>query len=558
MLSPLAVQADAQITIEGLEGDVRDAALAALSLGRSCEQPRWQVRYRFRNAPSEIRRALETYGYYSANVESELDFEESCFSARFTVNVGPVTTITRSTVAVRGGDGLFEPILQRHPLREGARLDHVVYEGFKSDINDLAARYGFLEGRFSSQQVLVDASADSATIDLVYETGPRYRFGEITFEPDVLEPQKLARYQPFDPGAPYDSERLNALYLALIESGYFDDVVVETLDPVDKRLPVSVELIPGKTRYLRAGVGISTDYGPGLSLQQNNRLLNRKGHQRSLELSVSAVETEIGGTYRIPQTSRADTWLTLYGGFIAEDTETSRTESTTVGIRRSSPRGQNWIETLFFEVNFDDFDIAGTSDDTIYLVPGVNYTYTWTDDALVRPARAHRFGIEVSGASRATGSSVNFASVRVDGRIVRQLTENIRILGRSRIGATMTDSFERLPPRVRFFSGGDSRVRGFDFESIGVADEGGNIIGGDRLMEFSLELDRSIADNWAIATFVDAASVSLSSFSDHFRRAAGIGVRWYSPLGPVRFDIAKPIDPEGGSVRLHISLGPDL
>ena len=101
-------------------------------------------------------------------------------------------------------------------------------------------------------------------------------------------------------------------------------------------------------------------------------------------------------------------------------------------------------------------------------------------------------------------------------------------------------------------------MRGFDFEAIGALDESGNVIGGNRLLEFSTEFDYRVGANWGVAAFIDAASVTRSEFSTDFERGAGVGFRWYSPIGPVRFDIARPLDRADRSVRIHISLGPDL
>jgi translocation and assembly module TamA len=110
---------------------------------------------------------------------------------------------------------------------------------------------------------------------------------------------------------------------------------------------------------------------------------------------------------------------------------------------------------------------------------------------------------------------------------------------------------------VRFFAGGDSSVRGFDFESLGPVDAEGAVIGGSRLAVASIELERSIKPRWSLAVFVDSGNAfDQSGFDAH--TGAGLGARWRSPLGPVRIDVAWPVNDPAHGARLHVSLGPDL
>jgi len=141
---------------------------------------------------------------------------------------------------------------------------------------------------------------------------------------------------------------------------------------------------------------------------------------------------------------------------------------------------------------------------------------------------------------------------------IHSLTPRTRVLLRGRAGYLAENEFERLPPSVRFFAGGDNSVRGYDFESLGPTDINGAVVGGNRLLETSIEIEREVLPRWSVALFVDHGNAFDSTNLDG-RTGAGIGTRWRSPLGPVRLDLAWPVDDDiEHGARLHVSLGPDL
>ena len=102
-------------------------------------------------------------------------------------------------------------------------------------------------------------------------------------------------------------------------------------------------------------------------------------------------------------------------------------------------------------------------------------------------------------------------------------------------------------------------MRGYDYESLGPTDDQGNVIGGSHMLVGSVELDQRVWRNWSVAAFVDSGNAFDSFTNLHLKTGIGAGIRWYSPLGPVRVDIAFPQDKDApDDWRLHVTLGPDL
>jgi translocation and assembly module TamA len=131
------------------------------------------------------------------------------------------------------------------------------------------------------------------------------------------------------------------------------------------------------------------------------------------------------------------------------------------------------------------------------------------------------------------------------------------LLLRAEAGQLWDDVFDDLPPSVRFFAGGDDSVRGYGYETLGPVNELDEVIGGTRLFTASVEFEKQIRPSWSVAFFADTGNAFNSTDPD-LRSSIGIGARWQSPLGPVRVDIAEPLDGPDRGARLHITLGPDL
>ena len=116
-----------------------------------------------------------------------------------------------------------------------------------------------------------------------------------------------------------------------------------------------------------------------------------------------------------------------------------------------------------------------------------------------------------------------------------------RVLMRTDLGYTEVNDVTELPASIRFFAGGDSSVRGFAYESLGPEDSNGEVIGGRHLATGSLEYDHPLTEKWHLAAFTDAGNAFNDFDAFEPRHSAGIGIRWRSPLGPIRLDIARAL-----------------
>ena len=557
LLAPLA---QAQVSIQGVSEDMAAAIRAGMSLPETCDQSEWLVRYRFRSSKQEIATSLQTYGYYSPVISADLHFDSKCWHADFKIDPGPPAIIANDHIEIQGeGAGMpaFTRILAASSIKQGARFDQDGWEALKTAIENAATRFGFRQGHFKAHEARVDADHNRVDVDLVYDTGPRYRFGKTTFDSSKLDEDLLRRYIPWKEGEPFDGQKLGVLYQSLLDSGYFSDALIDSSHVSGTAIDIHVGLTLARRARSRIGLGYSTDLGPSLSVGRKVERINKRGHQLNTQFSMSPVETTFTGEYRIPRVEDKAAWISIYGGYLGQHTSTSKTSKSTLGVRRVIPLRNLWIETPYVEITNDRSYVSGLQTSNLAIVPGISFSRTHSDSLSGRPRRAESVALALSGTSRALGSTLDYFRVTANAKLIRSVTDRIRFIGRGEVGAVLTSDFTRVPADVRFFTGGDNSVRGYGFNEIGARDANGNLVGGDRLIVGSAELDFAVKSHWAIATFVDTGSVSISSIPAKFERSVGIGLRWYSPIGPIRVDFARPIA-AGRGIKLHISLGPDL
>ena len=551
----------ADVLVDGVDDVMRANVLAHLRVDdEPCDASSARVRYRFDNARAEILSALEPFGYYAAEVEAALEFPEGgCWQAKFLINPGDPVMISAARIEVLGdgsGAAEFTSILEATPIRPGVQLKHQEYETLKSQLVITAREFGYFDARLLNSQMLVTPAERSASIELVLDTGARYRFGELHIDSDSLSPDLIRRYVDFKPDTPFEQRRLRKLHNDLVQGEYFQEVDIRTVTDVDKTVNVHVNLTRGARLRYGVGLGFGTDTGVVVRGDFVNRWVNRRGHRLELDTKLSAPEQSATFDYRIPGRRPQRDWYSLYGGYHEKDTDAIRTTGWKLGVRDTRFHTTRWHSNRFLENVVDRYQQDGEWQEQQTLVPGYSLTYLAANVA-DRPTQGIRLSAEVLGASGSVLSDVTFARFKIGGKVILPVTARGRLLVRGEMGWMETNDFDGVPPTWRFFAGGDSSVRGYDYQSLGPEDDEGKSLGGERLVTLSGEMDWRIMERWSGALFVDAGNVGKTDLLVDLPWSIGGGARWYSPLGPIRLDLAFPQTGSNG-FRVHISMGPDL
>ena len=567
-----AEPARVDVKLEGVDEEMRDAVRDTLELveyqKRDISQA--QLRAAYADADQQIRRALEPFGYYDVEVSKELTGDATQgWVAKFSVTPGKATIVRDSRVEVLGEGAERRRVkgaLEGFAPRIGERLDHATYEASKSVIDSSLRGSGYLDAKITRRRVTVVPEETSANIDLAWESGPRYRFGDVRFSGDApFSENFLRKFVPWREDAYFNSEQVLNLQQRLVDADYFELVsVAPALDEkVDGRVPIDVLLRRDERTVYSGEVYYSTDFGPGVRVGAERRWLNKKGHKAGAELEYSQRLQVAAVHYQIPRPGREDRSYDFGAAYRDETTEVSRSRNFQLAASRTEKNWHGFVRTIGLKYLKGDFEIGQDEDNLEY----GNSQLLWAEGTLSRrrlndrvmPRKGYVMDVGLRLASDALVSDTNIAQTW--GRITWLVPqgEKARIKLRGEAGAMSVGNFDALPPDLRFWAGGDRSIRGFDYHELGEINANGNIVGGEYLAVVSAEYEYYFREEWGAAVFVDAGDAFTSSFNVNV--AAGVGIRWKSPLGPIRVDFGFPIktdSPIAESWRVHILLGPDI
>ncbi|MFK7915795.1 MAG: autotransporter assembly complex family protein [Pseudomonadales bacterium] len=533
----------------------RDKATRAAALKPS------QIRRAHRRAPDQIRQALMPFGYYQPTIESELEEVAGVYAARYRVAPGPAVVIESVTVVLQGAIAalpLAEQLRSRYPIAPGEQLSHGRYDSAKQDLLDQVYAAGFLDARFATAQLAVRPDARLADIHLLLDSGPRYLFGDVEIEQGILNEQFVARFNSIEAGEPFDATRLIDLQLRLTDADYFNTVVInaDKSSAVDQRVPVRIVTTPKKSQRYSVGLGYGTDTGPRAKVSTEHRRINRRGHQFNADLQTSAVRNTLAAEYRVPFKNVARDRYRFFARVEQADVGDAETDQFSIGAQRE----EDWLglrRQLYLKYDGENFSFGdGPTQQSRLLIAGAALSYQRADDALFS-RKGVSVTLDVHGAVDSLASETTFIQSTLGARAVWPLGQRSRLLLRGEAGVTEADEFLLLPPAERFFTGGDRSVRGYAFQSLSPENAVGDNIGGSYLSVVSVEVDRLLRGNIGLAAFYDYGGAG-DRFGDRLRGGFGVGLRYRSPVGMIRIDLAHPLDDDGTNFRLHLSLGPDL
>ena len=614
--------------------------------------------------------AAQAVGFYNA----EFKFEKLSDSrVRVHVVPNPPVAIKQQNIEFTG-EGQYEAQFQVIGVLPDQEVDdvfnHGLYEQTKKRITDAASDNGYFDSYWRLHDVKVAQPQNTADINLRYETGERYKLGNVEFrmsDPNQefpLDMDILQSMVTWQDNADYTFWRVNGLANNLTNSRYFNYTLVDTIRPdpveyplelppdiqalvdqqklsvydatvvdqkrvvssqevtqsvvneaefagteegasndklrmlqaqqedkqseeerlkqqarIDKKIPVIVTLNADRLNSAEVGAGFGTDTGVRLRGQYRRAIVNKRGHSFDANLELSQIRQAIDGRYNIPYNHPLNDYVALVGGYEREERDDVAQggglmiESAVAGVDRviKNPMG-SWQHTFGLRYRLDRL----TEDGTVFLekVPDafiangdveqqsllLGYEVSRTDsNRRVNPSKGFRQIYKIELGSESLLSDADLAILNAGWRFIYSLGENDdhQFVGRSDLGYIYTEDFNKVPYNLRYFTGGDQSLRGFDYKSLTPQIEGFKI-GGQALAVGSLEYNYQFKEGWRAAVFSDFGNAYDKDFSNDTEYSVGLGVRWASPIGPIRIDVASGISDDNHPIRLHFFIGSQL
>jgi len=558
---PLAVDAlefEVYVPDEGVKTNI----LAHItSKTYDCESVKSPVSRQHQDLLSLVQDAAQPFGYFNIKTEVADSDKASCERIDLNISLGPLTLINKSIIElINSQDEEFLDVLSTHDLNSGQPLKQFKYEQLKTQLLELAHEAFYLDAQFVTQQIDVYPETNTADIKLQFNPGKRYRLSHVNIKADgaFLRPEMLEKMIDIKPNQYLTQSQLYLLKQKLNAYGYFNQTLFDIGQPNknNNTVPITIELTPAEKYDYSVGLGYSTDRGVKSTFKYNNHRINERGYQFNSHLDFSELSNELVADYKIPSLKNPiSKWYNIQLGYRDEQTDNVDSQTSKFGLSQTRIHSNRWQNINFIDVLHETFDTGVEQGESFLVVPGISWSLTDADN-LARPTKGFKVQSELKGASEDLLSDASFVQLTLSGKFIHSIGSSNRLLYRAQVGATASSDFDDLPTTYRFFAGGDQSIRGFDYESLSPVNSSGDLAGGKHLAVGSIEYERQFSPQWAIAAFTDFGGAFSDDFD--FEYSIGLGLRWFSPIGPVRVDVGVPLDQDSTDFRLHVTIGPDL
>ncbi len=498
-----------------------------------------------------IEKAIGVFGYFNSHITFTVTQPKSKKEKEglivATVDQGKQTTIAKTNVQILGEaskDSAFTSLLETQLPKVGTPLSQQAYENFKTKLQQLSLERGYFDGDFTQAQLDVKPSTQQAWWNITYQSGVRYHFGNIAFAHNKIADDYLRHIMHFKQGDAYNMQDLSTFSSDLSSSGWFKAVLVEpSVNKKAHSIDLLINAYPRKKNVFNVGLGYATDVGPRFQLGWLKPWIDSRGQSLNSNLYLSKPKQTVEAAYRIPLLAHPLRYYyeVSYGLEREDDKESNtKTNATTGEIMRYWNRVTGWQNAIGLRIRFDSFTQASESHKTLLIYPTVSATRTRFRGGIF-PDWGDSQRITFDYGTKGLFSDVNFYKIQGHTTWIRTFADNHRFITRASVGYLHTNEFNRISPSLRFFAGGDRSVRGYGYKKISPRDKDGLLTGASRLATASIEYNYRVAPNWWLASFYDAGLAANSFARQNIHAGAGVGLRWVSPVGPVKLDIATPV-----------------
>ena len=578
LLLASAATADPRAEIRGeMDDDLRAQLIRAVGEVDDAPSNRFEARRRARGAMEAAEALLRSEGYYQPVLEDIVEGEETPVAI---VQVTPGRRFELAEVQVlwteSGPDPKTEAAVQDEigltPGEPGRAADVISAEG---RIVAGLTRRGYADAAARPRRVVVDHATYTVQPNFNIAAGSLVRLDGVRLETrGPTNPAWVTGLAPWSGGDVYDPEDVAELERRLLETGVYDGVGV-ALAPTDQTRadglrPIIVTLTDRPRRILEAGATFSTAEGSGVDVIWTWH--NRFGRADTLvwQARLADVDSRVGANLSLPHWRRPGETLRLSAAVLNEDTDAYRRTAVALAADLQQRLGKtSWVNYgvgldagRYDENRFDpvtQLPISFSRD--LVILTGRGSAYLDRSNDPLDPTTGWRLSVSAQPTAVTGEDSVLFLRTEAQATAYLPLQDEAKtvLAGRVRIGSIFGGEELTVPSDRLFYSGGGGSVRGFEYQGVGPRLPDNTPRGGLSLFETSIEVRRDVWRNFQAVAFVDAGAIGFQETPNfnNLRYGAGVGVRYKLPFGPIRADIAVPLDRRDGDAdfQIYVSIG---
>lgn len=457
---------------------------------------------------------------------------------------------------------IFQNILKNSSINSYDILDHSKYEAFKTKLEDTSLSLGYFDAKLISSRILVFAEQNVADINLVFDTGKRYSFGPFRAVDEKTEEllKPVESLMTLKEGDKFSTRKLTNLSTTLSSTNYYQqiDIQPKVKESEDYKIPVDIQLERKAHNLVSLGVGYSTDEGARIKVDWEKPLLNSYGHSFSSYAKLSQIAQDANIIYKIPYENPLTNYFYLNAAQTHTDFNDTLSDRSHFSVHYVSEEPKEWRYDWALKAEYEDYEQGSDEGYVFNVMPSLKLSKRQVR-GIKDPREGYIIGFEFDGGTKAI-SDLNFYRAKANFKWITSPTLNTRFIVRAEQGGTFGGDWDKVPPSLRYFAGGDNSIRGYGYMDLAPSNKGG-LNGGRYLTTASIEYQFPFGfDNQRLAIFVDGgmATNDYDNFSDDFNLGPGIGYRYISSYGTLRIDLGVAVDDDPTTVKLHFAFGPEM
>lgn len=574
---PLAVHADGieySIDIEGVNDSTVAKTLRAVSqliaLKKRPPSSLSALHFRAEADLKDFKRILHAFGYYEATFSVEFEEKFQSIDVIIHVDPGPVYTIGEVTIELYSEDPR-NPISCKKTSAKSLGLrpgDHAISHNIvhaELTLLERLANYSYPLAKVEKRDVIADGDTKEVAVTLVVDAGPFCHFGPVCTEGLAsVSPRLIDKKLDWSEGSPYKSTQISSTQCGLIDTGLFTSVLISHEKSLDEsgRLPIKIEVTESKHRSVNIGTSYQTFFGPGVTFGWENRNINGMGRKLSIKGDITKRSHSGIASLFIPDF------------YVREQNYVWQAQAMHESITAYSQRTYNVLTRIERQFGRRFSSSAGLKLERLYVTNSVKngrfllfevplYSRWSSANSLLDPTKGATLDWRIN------------PSVNIDNINTYYLEQELRLshyypLVKSRalviaqkvtLGSIISPKLRVVPVSKRFLGGSEEELRGYKYKTVSALNKDNKPIGGRSAIYYTLETRFRFTQTLGLVPFFDLGNVFATQFptgKGKWLKSVGLGLRYFSFIGPLRFDIGFPLNRRKGLdpvYRILVSIG---